>query len=114
MHACKATTSRETVNQNSVVAHVTDAITRGYTLALNVKQEVKGSKSFEKKIPQADTDPREGTSGQISLAETSTTSNSFATNATTQSVNIFLSTVMLIIVDKFGKEHLARALLDSI
>ncbi|XP_055623126.1 uncharacterized protein LOC129766576 [Toxorhynchites rutilus septentrionalis] len=38
---------------------------------------------------------------------------SFNTVSDTQTVNVFLSTVVLIVVDKYGREHLARALLDS-
>ncbi|XP_062558239.1 uncharacterized protein LOC134223119 [Armigeres subalbatus] len=42
--------------------------------------------------------------------ETSISSNSVSDP---RSVNVFLSTVVLIIIDGYGREHLARALLDS-
>lgn len=65
------------------------------------------------KVPQADINPKEGTSGQVSQRESPAPSHSFVTHATTQCANVFLSTVVLIIVDKFGREQVGRALLDS-
>lgn len=70
-------------------------------------------KSSPKENEQAEKSSSMGPDKHEQRSTIASTSSTLTTNAALRSINVFLSTVVLIIVDRFGKEHLARALLDS-